>query len=93
MTAAAARTALSVSGRNCSPLPARRWAGTVQVNATTIRVQNGVEIAELADGKYVMTWNNQSDDVRAQMFNADGSTFGGEFKVNSTDSSSRSRAR
>lgn len=60
--------------------------GPIQVNTTTNLAQDRVEIAELTDGKFVLVWQSAfSTDIRAQIFNADGSRFGSEFPVNETD--------
>ena len=66
--------------------------GEFLVNTSTSDSQHGAEITSLSDGRFVITWEDYSssaDDpsgsaIRAQVFNADGSTFGGEFLVNST---------
>lgn len=62
------------------------------VNTTTAMVQNQPSIAALTGNRFVVTWTDQSatggdtsnEAIRAQIFNADGTTNGGEFIVNST---------
>jgi Ca2+-binding RTX toxin-like protein len=68
------------------------------VNATTTAAQEQPTIAALADGRFVVAWqdasagggDNSGNAVRAQLFNADGSTSGAEFLVNSTTASNQS---
>jgi serralysin len=59
--------------------------GPIQVNTTIASHQQLVEIAELADGKFVVTWTNAGDDVYARILAADGTPFSGEFRVNTSD--------
>ena len=60
------------------------------VNTTTQGPQLSPSITALADGRFVVAWSDQSQyailgtEVRAQVFNADGSHFGAEFPVNTT---------
>jgi Ca2+-binding RTX toxin-like protein len=53
------------------------------VNTTTNAEQYHAKAAGLMDGRFVITWNDRSKgtdiDVRAQVFNADGTKSGGEF--------------
>jgi Ca2+-binding RTX toxin-like protein len=63
--------------------------GIVPVNVSNLGVQELTRIEVLEGGKFVISWQSASPndtgfDIRAQMFNADGSRFGGEFRVNST---------
>ena len=59
-------------------------------NTTTLNAQNEPSIATLADGRFIVSWSDQSElsgffskaDIRAQIFNADGSKSGVEFLVN-----------
>jgi Ca2+-binding RTX toxin-like protein len=54
------------------------------VNTGTQSDQGGVDLATLADGRFVATWfsvNVGSIDIRAQIFNADGTKSGGEFHL------------
>ena len=59
-----------------------------QVNTISVGNQILPTITGLADGHFVVTWKDGSDingySVRAQTFNADGSTSGAEFLVNTT---------
>ena len=59
------------------------------VNTVTKGSQYGPATATLPDGRFVVAWSDQSsdiwgNDVRAQIFNADGSKAGSEFLVNTT---------
>lgn len=62
------------------------------VNTSTAGEQYDPAITALADGRFVVCWIDGSQSVgdfagyaiRAQVFNADGSTFGSEFLVNTT---------
>jgi len=64
----------------------------ILVNTTTLSSQSGPTIAVLSDGRFVIAFTDQSETggdtsshaVRAQIFNPDGSTSGGEFLVNTT---------
>ena len=61
------------------------------VNTTTLNGQNESAVTTLKDGRFVVSWTDQSDisgsfptaDIRAQIFNANGSKAGAEFIVNS----------
>ena len=61
------------------------------VNTTTALSQYDSSITALADGRFVVSWTDFSfgggNDIRAQVFNADGSKAGMEFLVNSTTTS------
>ncbi|HEY7228915.1 MAG TPA: cadherin domain-containing protein [Pseudolabrys sp.] len=65
------------------------------VNTATTRAQNEASVTALANGRFVVTWDDESrqggdqsvSSVKAQIFNADGSKFNGEFLVNTTTSS------
>ena len=56
------------------------------VNTTTTSYQENPRIAMDADGDFVVAWKGYSqgasDDIYAQRYNADGSTAGSEFRVN-----------
>ncbi|SVC60854.1 uncharacterized protein METZ01_LOCUS313708, partial [marine metagenome] len=53
-----------------------------QLNSTTSSTQNDVSVVTLADGKFVATWYNAGNsDIRAQIFDGDGSKLGGEIAV------------
>src|SRR5262245_19557504 len=51
------------------------------VNSITLNGQNLPTVAALPDGRFVVTWD--SDEVRARLFNADGTPVGDDFVVNS----------
>ena len=63
-------------------------------NTTTTQSQFDPSITALADGRFVVAWedlgNGVGFDMRAQVFNADGSTSGAEFLVNTTVASDQS---
>lgn len=62
------------------------------VNTTTADGQRGPSVTTLADGRFVVAWDDYSDSaddtsgaaVRAQVFDADGSKSGTEFLVNTS---------
>ena len=57
------------------------------VNSTITGYQHSPTITALRNGRFVVAWSdasNGNDDVRARLFNADGSTASDEFLVNST---------
>ena len=62
------------------------------VNTTTDQSQTHSAVAALADGRFIVSWSDASGpqgdipltDIRAQMFNADGSKAGAEMLVNTT---------
>jgi diaminopimelate epimerase len=58
------------------------------VNDTTTADQNVPTVTTLADGRFVVAWssydNGAGDNIRARVFNADGSVAGDDFLVNST---------
>ena len=62
------------------------------VNTTTANFQSQPTITALPDGRFVVSWTDNSASggdmssfaVRAQLFNADGSKSGAEFLVNTT---------
>jgi Ca2+-binding RTX toxin-like protein len=62
------------------------------VNSTTAAGQHDPDIATLADGRFAVTWADQSGTggdtsgsaIRGQLFNTDGSRSGGEFLVNTS---------
>ncbi|MDF1635825.1 cadherin repeat domain-containing protein, partial [Mycoplana sp. MJR14] len=58
-----------------------------EVNSTTNGAQSNVKIAALADGGYVITWRSADgadSDIRARVFDADGTATGDDFVANST---------
>ncbi len=70
------------------------WGPELLVNTTTSSSQNQPEITELSDGRFVVTFSDNSQSggdvsgyaVRAQIFNANGTKSGAEFLVNTTTS-------
>ncbi len=70
------------------PVPVR-YGPEFLVNTSTANNQFAPATAALADGRFVVTWWDETGDewgdgVRAQIYNADGSTAGPEFLVNTT---------
>jgi diaminopimelate epimerase len=63
------------------------------VNSTTTGTQDDSTITALADGRFVVTWessdNGTDDNIRARIFNADGSASGDDFLVNDTTTSNQ----
>ena len=63
--------------------------GETRVNATTAFNQRSAAIAPLSDGRYVVVWVSEqqrfenSVDVFARVFNANGGPASGEFRINS----------
>jgi len=67
-------------------------AGEFRVNSYTTNSQQNQSIAMTSDGKFVITWSSQGQDgdsvanweynIYAQKYNADGTTNGSEFRVN-----------
>jgi hypothetical protein len=71
-----------------------KWGHEFLANTGTKGTQYDPTIAGLADGRFVIAWTDGSGDksgsaVRAQVFNADGSKVGGEFRVNTTTADSQ----
>lgn len=63
--------------------------GEFVVNSTVVHNQFGPDIASLPDGRFVVTWMDRSGvdanaDIKAQVFNADGTKSGSELSVNTT---------
>ncbi|MGH6734574.1 MAG: calcium-binding protein [Methyloceanibacter sp.] len=59
-----------------------KWGSEFLVNTTTADSQSEPNMTALADGRFVVTWQDESAgdfDIRAQIFNADGSKSGSEF--------------
>lgn len=55
------------------------------VNTTTTGQQDGVSIAPLVGGAFVMVWQDQqAQQVRGQLYNADGTLRGSEFQISTT---------
>lgn len=67
-----------------APIP---YGSETLVNTTTTNAQKVPQVAALANGTYVVVWqdaslalpDNSLDSVRAQIFHADGTKFGSEF--------------
>ena len=77
-------TSLSVRAQICDT-DGLKIGSQFLVNTTTTGIQNGVSSAALPDGRFVITWTDYSrtsQDIRSQVFNADGSKAGDEFVVN-----------
>jgi Ca2+-binding RTX toxin-like protein len=60
----------------------RRWGTETLVNTTTVGSQKTPEVAALANGNYVITWNGATNLIEAQLFRADGTRFGGAAEAN-----------
>jgi len=57
-----------------------------KVNTTTTGSQYYTDVATLANGDFVVVWDDDgTNTVRGQRFTAGGATVGGEFAVNNTD--------
>jgi len=71
---------------------ANKWGSEFLINTITAGNQEHPTVTALGNGRFVVTWLDNShaaDDpsggaIRAQVFNADGSKLGGEFRVNTT---------
>ncbi|MCT0198877.1 hypothetical protein KQ313_04175, partial [Synechococcus sp. CS-1325] len=71
------------------------------VNTTTVNSQREPSTTALADGRFVITWTDFSasnnsleifiSDIRAQVFNANGSKAGTEFLVNTTTTNNQNQ--
>ncbi len=65
------------------------------VNSYTKWAQEAPAVSALSDGRFVVTWENQTPayqrEIRAQVFDADGQAMGREFVVNGTESQSKSQ--
>jgi hypothetical protein len=57
-------------------------SGVARVNNATAGRQDDPQIAVLADGGFVIVWENELDDIHGQRFNASGNEVGAEFVVN-----------
>ncbi|GAA4001641.1 cadherin domain-containing protein [Sphingomonas humi] len=63
--------------------------GEILVNTAAFGSQNNIDLATLADGRFVAVWqygNSASSDVRIQLFNPDGTKSGGEIFAYKWDS-------
>ena len=69
--------------------------GEFQVNTATFTTQDAARVAALADGTFVVVWDDDSGidgsstGIQMQRFDADGTVIGGEVLVNETTSSSQ----
>ena len=68
------------------------------VNSTTLNTQVEPDITALADGRFVATWYSKEGaatgyDIRARLFNADGTPSAPDFIVNSTTASDQFNPR
>jgi Ca2+-binding RTX toxin-like protein len=87
-------SALAVRGQVFNP-DGSKSGSEFLVNSTTDGFQWEPAVSALADGRFVVAWRDESETgedtstwaVRAQVFNADGSTSGPEFLVNTTTAS------
>lgn len=66
-----------------------------RVNTTTQNYQQYPQVAVLADGGFVVTWDSVAQDgdssgIIGQRYNANGTTAGGEFQVNGTTTGAQS---
>ena len=64
------------------------------VNTSTISSQEDPDVTQLANGNFVVTWNDFGGDgdgsaVRGQIYQPDGTAVGGEFLVNTTIASNQ----
>ena len=62
-------------------------------NSTTTNEQYSPTIAALADGRFVMSWfsadNGSNYDIRARVFNADGSAVGNDFVASTSNANNQ----
>jgi hypothetical protein len=67
-----------------------KFGGEILVNTSTSGAQLDPWVAGLSDGSFVVTWQDEpagvdtDGDIRAQIFDANGGTSGGEILVNTT---------
>lgn len=54
------------------------------VNTSKLKIQDNPVVTGLADGRFVVSWQDETRGVAAQIFGANGSKIGGEFKVDPT---------
>src|SRR3954447_430919 len=60
-----------------------KWGSEFLVNSTTLDSQNASTVTGLANGRFVVAWTDASTyEIRAQVFNANGSPAGAEFRAN-----------
>jgi len=76
------------------PAGATKFGSEFLVNSITTNFQGNADVVGLTDGRFVAVWIDRSNgdtfDVRAQMFNADGTKAGAEFLINSTTTDNQS---
>lgn len=73
-------------------MPATKFGTEFLVNTTTLNDQTQPAVTALQNGRFIMTWTDNSQTgsdqsgsaIRAQVFNADGSKLGDEFVANTT---------
>ena len=58
-----------------------QWGSEFLVNTSTSGNQNGPDVATLVNGRFVTTWIDQGQTVRAQFFDHDGIAVGSEFAI------------
>jgi len=71
------------------------WSDDILVNTTFSSDQSDIRVAALADGRFIVVWEDGStagpdisgDAIRARILNADGTFAGAEFTVNTTTAS------
>jgi predicted Ser/Thr protein kinase len=64
-----------------------KYSSEFRVNTYTTNDQSDPSVAGLSDGKFVVTWHSDGQDgsdygIYGQMYNADGSKYSSEFRVN-----------
>src|SRR5512140_2278599 len=79
------------SGNNASGFmcPTESGSDGFQVNSTTLGDQSGPNVTRLSDGRFVAIYQSADTaangfDIRARIFNADGTATGTDFLVNQT---------
>lgn len=66
------------------------------VNSETSGNQSDPTVVRLTDDRFLVTWTNDStgnEDIKAQMFNTDGSVFAGEFNINQANNDDQASAK
>ena len=64
-----------------------KFGGEFAVNTQVLSNQQTPSITTLDNGRFIVSWaNNNGDDIKAQIFNANGTKVGGEFQLNTTTS-------
>src|SRR5688572_1155756 len=66
-------------------MPTRKWGSEKLANTITAGNQSSSDVAALADGGFVVVWEDESAGadaaIRAQRFNAAGNAVGGEMLI------------